>query len=620
MCAITGVVKPSQYREDFKEVCWEAIHAYREGCLCKACFNYRCYREALAVVAKVLAILLTPPPSDDAENGVDPDPPDPQLKALHDFCALPSNSAVADAMVCAPCLQDADARCLRGECERCGFSKIWSKGLRRTLVYADGTLKPDISRVWLTRVQWDRVKTGGDGSSSEDDLRQQCEGTLIELLDELDPVQTTWLPHRYHITHAKVAAKEYDQHSVVGMIGDDSDYSENGKLVRKHELQREYWTIVYYTLMISISRFLIAAAWIERRKPLLTGAEVTVELEGASEPGSLEPGEGAYFAVVSRGSITPGEEIVYEVELSGGGNATVRRELLRHRRWHRIAFLQFTDDKQHDGWQSQAWFARRHKFFQIWHDSGRAAALEFARDDLAEKQCREERSKLEDASKARAASAKAAADAATAASLAQKAAEEASSSGAAGTAEESAAAAATAAADAADARLIAAAIAAVAAKPSVYDVPAPRALRQVPSDSEFKEWLAHLDEAKFWAWVGHADNAVHFKSKEMLHWWSTRLGKVDFIKAIWIEFGCPGHGKGPWDGLGAMVKTKITRDITNEQCRTPSGRIESPIEAAMHARATFSTDEWLREHAYMQIHEVVVMYASDAPLFKCRSN
>ena len=61
-----------------------------------------------------------------------------------------------------------------------------------------------MSRVWLTQMQWDRIKTGGDGSSSEDDLRQQREGTLIELLDEFEPVQNTWVPHRYHIVHAKV--------------------------------------------------------------------------------------------------------------------------------------------------------------------------------------------------------------------------------------------------------------------------------------------------------------------------------------------------------------------------------------------------------------------------------
>jgi len=57
-----------------------------------------------------------------------------------------------------------------------------------------------------------------------------------------------------------------------------------------------------------------------------------------------------------------------------------------------------------------------------------------------------------------------------------------------------------------------------------------------------------------------------------------------------------------------MVKTKITLDITNEQCRTPSGVIESAMEAAQHARATFCTQEWLRAHAYIQIHEIVAMY------------
>ena len=28
--------------------------------------------------------------------------------------------------------------------------------------------------------------------------------------------------------------------------------------------------------------------------------------------------------------------------------------------------------------------------------------------------------------------------------------------------------------------------------------------------------------------------------------------------------GCPGHGKGPWDGLGDMSKTKVTHDLTDD--------------------------------------------------------
>ena len=60
-----------------------------------------------------------------------------------------------------------------------------------------------------------------------------------------------------------------------------------------------------------------------------------------------------------------------------------------------------------------------------------------------------------------------------------------------------------------------------------------------------------------------------------------------------------------------MVKTKVTRDITNEQCRTPTGKIVDQRDVAIHARATFCTDEWLREHAYTQINEVVVMYIDE---------
>mmetsp|Transcript_57590 Transcript_57590/g.158172 ORF Transcript_57590/g.158172 Transcript_57590/m.158172 type:complete len:263 (-) Transcript_57590:25-813(-) len=67
-----------------------------------------------------------------------------------------------------------------------------------------------------------------------------------------------------------------------------------------------------------------------------------------------------------------------------------------------------------------------------------------------------------------------------------------------------------------------------------------------------------------------------------------------------------------------MVKTKITRDITNEQCRTPAGIIESPLQAAQHARATFCTEEWLREHMCMQINEIVVMYLDVSEINRTR--
>jgi hypothetical protein len=69
-----------------------------------------------------------------------------------------------------------------------------------------------------------------------------------------------------------------------------------------------------------------------------------------------------------------------------------------------------------------------------------------------------------------------------------------------------------------------------------------------------------------------------------------------------------GHGKGPWDGLSALAKTKVTRDLTDGNVQTPSGRITSPLEVAQHLRAQFCSRQWKKERMNMKINQVVVMY------------
>jgi hypothetical protein len=77
---------------------------------------------------------------------------------------------------------------------------------------------------------------------------------------------------------------------------------------------------------------------------------------------------------------------------------------------------------------------------------------------------------------------------------------------------------------------------------------------------------------------------------------------------VWVEYGCPGHGKGPWDGLGAMAKTKVTSDLTDGNVQTPSGCITSPLEVAQHLRAQFCSRQWKKKRINMKINQVVVMY------------
>jgi hypothetical protein len=74
-----------------------------------------------------------------------------------------------------------------------------------------------------------------------------------------------------------------------------------------------------------------------------------------------------------------------------------------------------------------------------------------------------------------------------------------------------------------------------------------------------------------------------------------------WLKMVWVEFGCPGHGKGPWDGLGAMAKSKVNLDIMHGKERTSTGKITSAVLVAQHLRAIFCNKDWDMEHADMKI-------------------
>jgi hypothetical protein len=566
------LLKRSKYLEVLHEDVWHLKHAYRETCLCRSCFNLRCYREALKVVAEILRVLVAPPQADSEDTSTSE--PEPTIVALLAFCDArdAGRRRATTEMVCANSLDDVQLKCVRGKCT-CGFPRLWSRGVRPKLVDPFGKLRPGVSKMWLHTLQWECLKTGASGSSDEDELRQSHEGTIIEYFDELEPVMGHSLPHGFHIDQSKEADRELHENAVPGMIDEDSDWSENGSLEARDQLQQEYWIIVHYSLLISIARFLVMSCWVDTESALPKGAEVTVEPSERS-PITAELVPDAEFGVVDAGSVEVGRDVEYTVKLRSGDVRKVRRALLRHRKWHRIAFLQFTNDKKHDHWSSTAFATRRQEFFQEWNDNGRKAALEFACADLADANRKEAE-----------------------AAATQRASEHA-----------------TAAAAEPELALAAKIAAACHRHIQVANLPRPRIRTRGPTDQEFEEWYTTLNEQSFWAWIEHSDNATHFKSKENLHYWSTRVEKTRFIRMVWTGFGCPGHGKGPWDGIGAMVKTKLSRDLTNEQVHTPSGSMRSALEAAQHARAVFCSKEWVREHLYMQINECVVMYLDESEI------
>ena len=541
-------------------------------------------------------------------------PADPLLKQLADFAMLTLMSLVGNALVCSDTLGDSTCEaCLNGKCQCCGFARLWSKGIRPTLFKQndDGTeeLCHDVDPIWERKITYDSLKPGGDDNygSSEDALRHSVTAKITDFLDAFEIVQRNWVPHRYHTVQAKVAERELDQNLTPRKLKSDSDWSENGEIVVKEQLQSEYWHIRYYSLLITITCFLVTADWVDRQSALPTKAEVTVQPEWAV-PSDGQPWltytKGSAFAFVETGSDAVGENVEYTVVLADGSRKVVARSLLRRRIWHRIAFLGVTNEKRHVSTSTQAFHSRQLRFWQAWNDRGRTAALA---EDLAT-------------------------DRAAAPNDAPSA--------------TPAAANAPACDNAADTDVVLPDVIAEVA-PAAFAIDTP----------EFANFLVHLEEEAFWAYITHNDNATHFKSSGILNWWSHQQDEVVFIHSIWCEYGCPGKGKGPWDGLGAMAKTKVRNDITNNKCRSRSGRIRnarevlatvlhhspslgapqgavswccSPVpspplssrlatlhlpsppfsssQVAQHLRATFSTGKWLKKHAHMKIHEIVVMY------------
>ena len=414
-----------------------------------------------------------------------------------------------------------------------------------------------------------------DGLPSRDQ-HHTISGTIIDFLDAFETVQSNWLPHRFHSIQAKEAERELDQNLTPRKLKKDTDWSENGEIIVKDQMQSEYWHTKYYSLLIAITAFLITSNWVDRTSALPEKAEITVQPEwdvpSEGEP-SLTYIKGSYYATIKTGCKSVGEDVEYTVIRNDGSCETVQRHRLRHRVWHHIAFLGVTNEKQHVGLTTQAFHNEELEFWRCWHESGRDTALAYA-----------------------------AADRAAVPSLVPAASPNTAKARfeATRTTRKEAAAAAAAAAPSP-----AVPVCAIATSTRALTITKPA----LAAD------LAKLDAEQFKALVAHSDNATHLKSSANLHYWSKKQDELtdeNFVEKIMVEYGCPGKGKGPWDGVGAAVKTKIRNDIINEIMKkaktTPSGQITNALEVAQHLRSIFSTPKWLNDHAHMKIHEMVVLY------------
>ena len=88
----------------------------------------------------------------------------------------------------------------------------------------------------------------------------------------------------------------------------------------------------------------------------------------------------------------------------------------------------------------------------------------------------------------------------------------------------------------------------------------------------------------------HSDNAgSHFKNGRTLNYLSRLKDRLG-CTTTW-SFGCPGHGKGPWDGFGGCLKRVLRRDTIDQNIV-----IADFMTAAEHLRSRFCTDDWQEKH------------------------
>ena len=63
----------------------------------------------------------------------------------------------------------------------------------------------------------------------------------------------------------------------------------------------------------------------------------------------------------------------------------------------------------------------------------------------------------------------------------------------------------------------------------------------------------------------HSDNASHFKSTGAIQYFTTLINDRGgpTSTAFVYSFGAPGHGKGPYDGIGGRWKNKIDQALSS---------------------------------------------------------
>ena len=86
-------------------------------------------------------------------------------------------------------------------------------------------------------------------------------GTLVDFLDEFENQSEKHAYHRNLVSAERRAQILYERNVRPLIVKRDIDFSENGTLKDKRQIQSQYWVTIAYTLIVSICSWLEAKEW-----------------------------------------------------------------------------------------------------------------------------------------------------------------------------------------------------------------------------------------------------------------------------------------------------------------------------------------------------------------------
>ena len=97
----------------------------------------------------------------------------------------------------------------------------------------------------------------------------------------------------------------------------------------------------------------------------------------------------------------------------------------------------------------------------------------------------------------------------------------------------------------------------------------------------------------------------HFKNKFTMQFMTKFKTDQGLVRATWC-IGCPGHGKGKWDGLAGMLKQWLRQMIMDSVLL-----IKEAKQVYELLRSHFMSDKWKNEHEMNYISVMNIMYISE---------